>query len=377
MEVYYLKKKSLALLTLIIALCMIACSTQKNATDQHGSLADTTTAIVNKPATVDPTTTVSSTTEPTTTVSATTKPTTTVPATTEPTTTVPSNTTDSSLPTTPTNSKYVCPCGFSCACVSGGGMCSHFLEHFADHPECCSHPESWRFYNGTADYHYQVCSLCLKEFERSPHGWALVPELCVKGDCNTAEVVTKECTTCNTVQTKYSGVVHDYGEAVYTEGCKNRFPTYTRTCQICGDTEYGIDENRERIPCFGGTATCTSGPICVNCGYEYGSSLGGHRGGVATCSSGAICDNCGCEYSKALGHRNTYVTGQAEPTCSNGYTGDTHCSDCGTVIRGSIIPAVYEHNWIEISRTQTATEWTVVSQCSQCNSTYTNTIKFG
>ena len=99
-----------------------------------------------------------------------------------------------------------------------------------------------------------------------------------------------------------------------------------KSCEIDGSAINRFITERH----YGGAATCTSGPICDGCGYEYGQSLGydthdwgpwvdqgdgthkrtckrngcgvfevgNHSGGTATCVSGPICAACGKEYGE-------------------------------------------------------------------------------
>lgn len=99
-------------------------------------------------------------------------------------------------------------------------------------------------------------------------------------------------------------------------------------------------------------ATCTTSGIahtaCDICGVTRTSNIVlqplGHTGGTATCSAQAVCDRCHQPYGalNPSNHAHTSVREQKAATCTeNGYTGDTYCDDCGTIIaRGSTIPAL-------------------------------------
>lgn len=72
----------------------------------------------------------------------------------------------------------------------------------------------------------------------------------------------------------------------------------------------------------------------------------------ATCAKKALyfksCSVCGAastetfEHGEKLEHQNTVIRNENAATCLNGgYTGDTFCTDCGTVVeQGSVIPAI-------------------------------------
>ena len=131
----------------------------------------------------------------------------------------------------------------------------------------------------------------------------------------------------------------------------------------------------------GGTATCDKKAICSRCNKEYGDynssnhsgsttikntisptcsqngytgnvvctkcngvlTVGeeitklGHTGGTATCDKKAICNRCNKEYGNynATNHSGgTVIKNAITPTCSKeGYTGDTYCKGCNTIIK--------------------------------------------
>ena len=73
-----------------------------------------------------------------------------------------------------------------------------------------------------------------------------------------------------------------------------------------------------------------------------------HEGGEATCSAKAVCTVCGAEYGNlnAENHAGeTEVRDDVDADCGNdGYTGDTYCLDCDTMIaEGEAILATGEH----------------------------------
>ena len=73
--------------------------------------------------------------------------------------------------------------------------------------------------------------------------------------------------------------------------------------------------------------------IC-SCGAEFDREP--HTGGEPSCVSGAICDICKTEYGAhdPNNHKNTEVRGAVEAVCGvSGYTGDTWCLDCETMIK--------------------------------------------
>ena len=141
--------------------------------------------------------------------------------------------------------------------------------------------------------------------------------------------------------------------------------THSRTC-ACGVTETG--------KCSGGTATCTEKATCSTCGTVYGSVRGhdwaaatcttpktckvckitegtalGHTGGTATCTEKAVCSTCNQAYGEV--DPNNHVGGEElrnkkDATCTEkGYTGDTYCKGCNTMIKAGAEINALDHDW--------------------------------
>ncbi|MBE6707706.1 MAG: hypothetical protein E7578_00515 [Ruminococcaceae bacterium] len=94
---------------------------------------------------------------------------------------------------------------------------------------------------------------------------------------------------------------------------------------------------------------------------------------------GIVAASCSCGFEfemivPATGHQNTVVINQQDMNCySNGYTGDTYCTDCDTVIEyGEIIPAThYLINFDSCEPTCTDFGWNSYTECLHCEySTY-------
>ena len=104
-----------------------------------------------------------------------------------------------------------------------------------------------------------------------------------------------------------------------------------------------------------------------------------HSGGVATCTHGKICDMCGTEYTEnnSANHVHTEIRGAKDATCTaEGYTGDTYCTDCETIIEtGTALPIV-PHDWQVTSKepATTVSEGKRIYTCSMCKQTREETI---
>jgi hypothetical protein len=145
----------------------------------------------------------------------------------------------------------------------------------------------------------------------------------------TGDTICSDCKKVLESGTEIKAAGHTGGTATCTEQA---------ACTICGNPYGGL------IAHTGGMSTCTEQAICTICGKPYG-ELAAHTGGTATCVSGAKCENCGTEYTdkNAANHTgNTEIISAKAATCTeNGYTGDTICLDCKTVLgSGTEIKAI-------------------------------------
>lgn len=169
--------------------------------------------------------------------------------------------------------------------------------------------------------------------------------------------------------------------AVYTGADKDNYKNITSTVIITrSNCDHENTEVRNAV-----AATClqkgySGDTYCLDCGELLTkgrqTDLAGHSGGTASCVSGKICTVCGTEYTAKDSnvHLHTEIRGRKKASCdSNGYTGDTYCTDCNTKISsGRVIPAT-GHKWQVTGRKDpTYTENGVITYtCSLCGDTYT------
>lgn len=158
-------------------------------------------------------------------------------------------------------------------------------------------------------------------------------------------------------------------------------------CEVCGK-EYGITDSNKHINTTTFNvkeASCTEKGytgdlICTDCQtvLQKGTEIDmiAHQGGKATCSTKAVCDNCGQEYGELdpSNHENNSITGNKDATCTeDGYTGDTVCTKCNTVIaKGEIIEAK-GHNYNVVGRIESKFECggdQVTYECDRCHDSY-------
>ena len=144
--------------------------------------------------------------------------------------------------------------------------------------------------------HWHACKRhsCLAEADMEAH---------IPGPEATAEN-PQICTVCDYEITPALEHTHTWGAWI-----SNGNGTHTRTCE-------GNSSHTETFNCSGGTATCVSPAVCDTCNTAYGEKdANNHTGG-------------------------TEIRDKAEPTTdSEGYTGDTWCLGCNTMIeKGKTIP---------------------------------------
>ncbi len=111
--------------------------------------------------------------------------------------------------------------------------------------------------------------------------------------------------------------------------------------------------------------------------YLRGTGLEVVINGDARCSVTVTEMNSIHKEKEVCAHPNTEIKNVKEATCTeNGYTGDTICKDCGTVMKkGVVLPAVGHVYESEVTKEPTQTETGVRTYtCTRCGDTYTEEI---
>ena len=223
-------------------------------------------------------------------------------------------------------------------------------------------------------------------------------EITTKPTCTAKGEKTYHCTyeengICTGTKTKpVKALDHKY---VLTEAeteaptCENDGVLHYR-CERCSETKTAKDtahlalghdwkDNED------GTATCSR----EGCGKKHTHDLdSGTTIVTPTCTATGekeyCCTYTGCPYKKteslkATGHKNTETKNKKSPTCKEeGYTGDTYCKDCGTLLSYGKPTKKYEHDWDSGTVTKKATckeEGIVTYTCEYCGDTETINIK--
>lgn len=161
-------------------------------------------------------------------------------------------------------------------------------------------------------------------------------------------------------------------------------------CSRCSKT---ITKQDAKNPALGhdwkdnrdGTATCSR----EGCGKKHTHDLDSGTTTVApTCTATGekeyCCTYANCPYKKteslkATGHKNKETRNYKKPTCKyEGYTGDTYCKDCGTLLSSGKPTKKFDHDWNSGTVTKKATckeEGSVTYTCENCGETETVSTK--
>ena len=161
-------------------------------------------------------------------------------------------------------------------------------------------------------------------------------------------------------------------------------------CSRCSKT---ITKQDAKNPALGhdwtdngdGTATCSR----EGCGKNHTHDLDSGTTTVApTCTTTGekkyCCAYTNCPYKKteslkATGHKNKETRNYKKPTCKyEGYTGDTYCKDCGTLLSSGKPTKKFDHDWNSGTVTKKATckeEGSVTYTCENCGETETVSTK--
>lgn len=115
------------------------------------------------------------------------------------------------------------------------------------------------------------------------------------------------------------------------------------------------------------SGTTTVAPTCTTTGEKK------------YCCAYTNCPYKKTESLKATGHKNKETRNYKKPTCKyEGYTGDTYCKDCGTLLSSGKPTKKFDHDWNSGTVTKKATckeEGSVTYTCENCGETETVSTK--
>lgn len=179
-----------------------------------------------------------------------------------------------------------------------------------------------------------------------------------------------------------SATGHTGGTATCTkkavcESCHNEYGTYNAA-------NHAVTEIRNTRSATCTEAGYTGDTCCADCGALLARGIvvpaTGHTGGTATCTKKAVCGICNREYGEpdAANHTHTEIRNVKAATCTeDGYTGNTCCKECGTLIMRGAVKKAEGHRYTEyITKQPTAAEEGVRTySCSVCGYSYSEAIE--
>lgn len=200
----------------------------------------------------------------------------------------------------------------------------------------------------------RICSNCdyseTREINALGHNYSDEFTVDKAANCTESGEKSKHCSRCDSKAdvTVIPPTGHIYGEwaVVKAPTCTEK-GTQQRACTVCDNIETrGIAatghswNNDYTVDVEAACTTEGSKSIhCANCDETKDTAVippTGHHGGIANCYSGAICEACGTEYGEIdLSNHNgdIKIMGYIAPTVNDfGYTGDTYCESCGTML---------------------------------------------
>ena len=188
-----------------------------------------------------------------------------------------------------------------------------------------------------------------------------------------------------------------YASAIHTPditvtGCTHTWTTKTTaaTCQTEGSTTYTCDlcgySYSATLPVVDHSYTYKYNETqhwgeCIWCGTTTTAENHNFTAEVTESGITNTCNVCGYSYTQSTtcSHENTYTAGYVAATCTtDGYTGDTKCSDCGeTIAYGTTIPATGHSygDWTHDAATAEASS-THSKTCANCGDVVTEACSF-
>ena len=211
----------------------------------------------------------------------------------------------------------------------------HGTEH--DYPYTCDVCGT-SYYWGTCQYsgcssarsdHTYNCSKCGTTIcpNNTSHTCVCTHDYVYQRTTATTSTHTNHFTCSKCGKTREDTFSHEYE---YTSWTYTNSKTHNRD----GNCKYCTASTSESASHSGGTATCTSGPICSGCGSEYGSATGhswvyqysSSTGSSTSHSNKYTCSKCGVTGNNTDSHHWSYGSWSSD---SSGHTRSVSCSDCG------------------------------------------------
>lgn len=214
-----------------------------------------------------------------------------------------------------------------------------------------------------AGYTEYTCSVCNDSYRENSdpaagHSWD-DGTASQAATCTADGVMTYTCTECKSTRTeKIDATGHQHTKTI-NQTSEYTGDTYCEDCDqiiACGSTLDHVWNDGEITTTPGCTTTGVRTYHCTNEG----------------------CNETYTEVVEATGHQHTEIRNKKESTCTEtGYSGDTYCKDCGSLIsEGQTVPTKEHTYTVEVSRVDATCkdEGQVTYKCANCDSTKTDTI---
>ncbi len=200
------------------------------------------------------------------------------------------------------------------------------------------------------------------------------------GNCSGGTATCTEKATCSTCGGEYGSVLgHDFtmpehddnnhwmkcsrcdakndvNHHEWDDGTVTTQPTCTKagektyTCTECGAAKtQTIDATGHKWESEWTSDAAYHWHKCLNDNCDMKDSYAAHSGGTATCTEKAVCSTCKQAYGEV--DPNNHVGGEElrnkkDATCTEkGYTGDTYCKGCNTMIKAGAEINALDHDW--------------------------------
>lgn len=198
----------------------------------------------------------------------------------------------------------------------------------------------------TGDTYCKDCNTRIssgKSVAKKEHTWD-AGRITKEAACSTAGVKTYTCTVCKTTRT----------ENIAATGHRNTEYRNSKEA-TCAEAGYTGD-----LYCKDCNTMLQKGEVIARKSHTWDN---GSITAAATCTAKgvrtytcAICKATRTEELPSTGHRHTELRNVKEATCAQeGYTGDTYCVDCGTLLSAGTSISKTNHTWDSGKITQTAT----------------------
>ena len=195
----------------------------------------------------------------------------------------------------------------------------------------------------------------------------------ISGDVGTISLTPGQTQTLNIKCTAKNGNVRNYYITINWTGCSHEWIEATcqtpRTCRLCGETQGEVGAHTYIINVIAPTCQAPGYTLhtCSLCKTQYMDQQTEklpHTGGTATCIEKAVCEVCGDEYGDFAAHDYS-VDMVVEPTCEEGGYTKHVCSLCSDYYESNLTQPL-GHIGGEATCTQRPT-------CERCNELYGNT----